>query len=109
MTITLPSVLQRFFEVSNQHNIAFILSCFSNEAVVTDEDQIFRGRAEIEDWVVNAIDKYQFQLEPLDMKNEDPGIIAVVQMAGHFEGSPITLDYYFIIDDNEKISCLSID
>jgi hypothetical protein len=38
--------------------------CFSDEAVVRDEEETLRGKEAFEDWVVKTIEKYKFQFKP---------------------------------------------
>ena len=105
--IELPAVLQTYVDSSNRHDVQAILSCFSNDAIVQDEAHEYRGRKEIEDWIATTIEKYKFQIKPLNVSNADVETVVAVEVSGTFPGSPITLDYRFTIT-GDKISSLTI-
>ena len=108
ISVELPAIIQRYIDASNRHDTASILACFADDAVVSDEHQTLRGRAAIEDWIATTIAKYKFQFRPLGMKSDDTCIIVTIEVAGTFDGSPVTLDYRFVIE-NDQIVSLQID
>ena len=67
-----------------------ILACFSNNAVVRDEQETFDGKQAIEGWIMKTIEKYKFQFKPLRIQVDDPEVVAAVQVSGTFDGSPVT-------------------
>ena len=85
-----------------------ILACFADNAVVRDENATHRGKIQIEHWVQETIDKYKFHLKPLRAEKRGTETVVNIEVSGTFPGSPITLDYHFIVA-NEKISSLTID
>ena len=108
MTIKLPGIIKKYVDASNEHAVKSILSCFSDEALVRDEREEHRGKKSIEGWLVKTIEKYKFQFKPLSVKDDDMAIVVAVEVSGTFDGSPVTLDYHFTIE-NEKISSLTIE
>jgi hypothetical protein len=57
MKLELPPIIQKYVEASNQHDVKSILACFSDDAVIRDEEETLRGKEAIEDWVVKTIAK----------------------------------------------------
>jgi ketosteroid isomerase-like protein len=108
MTIKLPHIIQSYVDSSNQHDVQSILSSFSDDAVVRDEGETLRGRKAIEEWITRTIQKYKFHFKPLGIKQDSAEIVAAVEVSGTFDGSPVTLDYRFMIE-SDKIRSLSID
>jgi ketosteroid isomerase-like protein len=104
----LPPLIQNYIAASNAHDVKSILACFSDDAVVRDENAAHRGKIEIEHWITTTIEKYKFQFKPLGASNGDVEPIVTVEVSGTFPGSPVTLAYHFKID-NDSISSLSID
>src|SRR5216117_2319027 len=102
MTLKLPGIIKKYVDASNEHDVKSILSCFSDDALVHDEGEELHGKKSIEGWIVKTIKKYKFQFKPLDIKGEDTEIVVAVEVSGTFNGSPVTLDYHFIIE-NDKI------
>ena len=92
---------------SNKYDVQSILSCFSDDAFVHDEGKEFRGKKTIEGWIVKTIEKYKFHFEPLTIKDDNVEVIVAVEVSGTFDGSPVTLDYHFAIE-NDKISSLAV-
>lgn len=108
MNLDLPEIIQKYVEASNQHDVESVLACFSDDAVVHDEGETLRGKKAIEGWIAKTIKKYKFQLKPLGVKDERPQIVIAIEVSGTFPGSPVTLDYHFVIEE-EKILSLTID
>ena len=108
MTIKLPRIINDYVNASNAHDAKSILSCFSDDAVVRDERNDFRGKKMIEDWITKTIEKYKFQFKPISIKDDNAGVVVTVEVSGTFDGSPITLDYQFTIE-GDKILSLTID
>lgn len=108
MNLDLAGIIQKYVEASNQHDVKSVLTCFSDDAVVHDEGETLRGNKAIEGWIAKTIEKYKFQLKPLSVKDERPQIIIAIEVSGTFPGSPVTLDYRFVIE-KDKILSLTID
>jgi ketosteroid isomerase-like protein len=104
MTIKLPRILEKYVDASNKHDVQSILSCFSDDAIVRDEKEEHRGKKAIEDWIVKTIKKYKFQFKPLSVKDQDAEVVVAVEVSGTFDGSPVTLDYHFIIEHGKILS-----
>jgi len=107
MAIKLPGIIEKYVDASNEHDVKSILACFSDDAVVRDERQEHSGKKSIEAWIVNTIEKYKFQFTPLGIKDHDEDVVVTVDVSGAFDGSPVTLDYHFTIE-NDKILALAI-
>ena len=108
MAIRLPRIIEKYVDASNKHQVKSILSCFSDDAVVHDEGETLHGEKAIEGWIAETIEKYKFQFKPLSIKDDDSEVVVAVEVSGTFDGSPVTLDYHFTIE-NDKISSLTID
>jgi hypothetical protein len=44
MNLELPPIIQKYVEASNQHDVKSILACFSDDAVVRDEEETLRRK-----------------------------------------------------------------
>src|SRR3954466_500868 len=108
MSAALPRLIQDYIDASNTHEVQSILACFADDAMVHDENTTHRGKIDIERWLGTTIEKYRFQFKPLSAEARDNETIVPVQVSGAFPGSPITLDYHFIVA-HEKIVLLIID
>ena len=104
MTIKLPPVIKNYIDASNKHDVQSILSCFSDDAIVRDEGKELRGKEAIEGWIVQTIEKYKFHFEPLSIQRDDVEVVVAVEVSGTFDGSPVSLDYHFVIENDQILS-----
>jgi ketosteroid isomerase-like protein len=107
IAIEVPHIIKKYIGASNQHDVKSILSCFSDDALVHDEGAELHGKKSIEGWIVKTIEKYKFQFKPLSVKDHDAEVVVAVEVSGTFDGSPVTLDYHFTIE-NDKILSLAV-
>jgi hypothetical protein len=108
MSMNLPSIIQKYIDASNAHDVKAILGCFADDAIVRDENDARSGKSEIERWLTTTIEKYNFQFKSLSSQERDNETVVSVEIAGTFPGSPISLDYHFTITGG-KIASLTID
>jgi ketosteroid isomerase-like protein len=101
-------LIQRYVDASNAHDVKSILGCFTDDAVVCDENATHHGKIDIERWISTTIEKYKFQFKPLSSRERGNESIVRVEVSGTFPGSPISLDYHSTIA-NDKIASLTID
>ena len=108
MSIDLPPIIEKYIDASNAHDVKSILACFTDDAVVRDENKKHRGKIDIERWLTTTIEKYKFQFKPLSSQEQDNETVVSIELSGTFPGSPISLDYHFTMA-NDKIALLTID
>jgi len=91
-----PEVITRYFTVAAEGNIDALLSCFREDAEVTDEGQTYRGRDAIRRWREAATSKYSYTVEVIDSEavGED-GHVVTSELEGDFPGSPAQLKFRF--------------
>ena len=106
--MNLPRVVSIYIDASNAHDVEAIVDCFTDDAIVRDENAMRHGSTEIRRWATETIEKYKFQLKPLSADEREGETILSMEVSGSFPGSPITLDYHFTIA-NDKIESLIID
>lgn len=107
MTIELPESIKQYFSAGNTTNLQGLRDCFTKDAVVFDEGGAFRGLAAIAAWFSQAKQKYQFSVTPLSLATKDQHQLVLATVSGNFPGSPIQLQYAFLLHDN-KIQSLQI-
>jgi SnoaL-like domain len=108
MSMNLPPIIQKYIDASNAHDVGSILACFADDAIVRDENETRSGKHEIERWLTTTIQKYNFRSKPLGSHERDNETVVSVEISGTFPGSPISLDYHFVIGSG-KIALLTID
>lgn len=107
MSVKLPSIIAEFVQAKNDFQVEAILACLADEAVVEDEGQKLRGTAAIRSWLERTHEQYDDRLEVIGLRSDGSRHIVTAQVSGNFDGSPVPLDFDFLIAAG-KISALSI-
>ena len=107
MKTQIPEIIETYFRASNANDVEKLVSCFSADAVVTDENETHRGTAAIKGWSVKVRTKYEFKTEVLRAVEKPNAIVVTAKLSGTFPGSPVDLDFKFTLKENQ-ISSLEI-
>jgi hypothetical protein len=107
MTLNLPPPLAAMVAAHNAHDSAAFTECFSEDAVVRDEGQMYFGKPAVQTWFEDVSRKYSpiFQVTSVSVIDGEPVLTGSV--SGEFPGSPIELRYYTGLEDG-KIVALKI-
>jgi len=105
--MNLPSPIASFLHAFNANDTDALLAPFTPDALVTDEEEEYRGTAEIKGWFATVNAKYQPSVEATDLADNGREIVVTTQVSGTFAGSPIQLHYHFTLKDG-RIAALSI-
>lgn len=105
-TMKLPTTIAKYVEASNSGDTSATVELFSESAVVHDDGEEFTGLQAIEAWIAESTRKYQAQLVPLALEESGDHLVLRGQVSGNFPGSPIELDFDFVLTD-DKITFLA--
>ncbi|MDR3023488.1 nuclear transport factor 2 family protein [Chryseobacterium sp.] len=97
----LPKVVANLVEAQNNYDSVAYANCFSETATVFDENKIYKGRIEIQNWISDANKKYKTVKKPINFVTNATESILSVEVSGEFEGSPVVLYYHFKIAEGE--------
>jgi hypothetical protein len=103
----LPKIIADLLAAQDKFDSKAFAENFSDEAVVHDERQTYRGKKEIQQWNELTNAKYKTKYEPLEISTEGKKITMLAKVSGTFDGSPITLSYHFETNGG-KITSLKI-
>ncbi len=106
MTLEMPKTVARYFQ-ADQASGAAVANCFTEDAVVKDEGNTYRGLAAIRRWKDEASAKYTYTCEPLQSESQNDNVVVTCRLEGNFPGSPTTLRYFFTLE-SEQIAALTI-
>ncbi|MBS7231219.1 nuclear transport factor 2 family protein [Flavobacterium psychroterrae] len=104
--MNLPNIILDLIAAQSNFDSKAYAKCFSESALVFDENETHKGQNEIKKWNEKTNEMYQTQLEVLDFLIADTTIVKT-KVSGNFEGSPIILKYHFELKDG-KIDSLKI-
>jgi ketosteroid isomerase-like protein len=112
MTISLPTVISDYLAASDRRDLDALVACFTDDAVVLDEDQEWRGRAGIRQWREKVANAYQYTVEVRGAANQ--GSVDGVQrhdvhtrLEGNFPGGTVDLTFRFGLRD-DRIATVQI-
>ena len=97
-----------FVKAKNDRDTTAVVTCFADDAVVHDEGQEMRGLVAIKEWSEKSFRKYQYTIEPTNLREEGDKTVLTATLTGNFPGSPVSLDFNFTIR-GDKIIALLID
>jgi hypothetical protein len=103
----MPDVIDAYIQTSNSRDADRFGSLFSQDAIVHDEGQEYRGVVAIKRRLASTVKKYAFTLTPIDFSIEKHETVLRVKMEGDFPGSPLTVRFRFVLRE-DKIARLDI-
>ncbi|SHJ67372.1 nuclear transport factor 2 family protein [Propionispora hippei] len=101
-------IIESFLKEKNNFDSAAFVACFADDAVVHDEGQELLGPAAIKRWIEASNAKYQDTIAAERIVEADNETILTALVTGIFEGSPVFLNFHFVIRKG-KISRLRIE
>ena len=107
MPVELQPPISTYFEARNAHDAAATAALFTEDGRVHDERNDHRGREAIQGWAAETSSQYQMTQTPKEKREEDGATVVRAQVAGTFPGSPIELDFWFVVE-GERIKELRI-
>ncbi len=99
MTNQLPQPVERYFAGKNAGDFTAALAAFSEQAVVTDESKTYATKAAIRAWMEETSRKYRDRTEVNTLVADGEVTRVTALVSGDFPGSPIALQFRFVLDD----------
>ncbi|WP_224996869.1 nuclear transport factor 2 family protein [Cesiribacter sp. SM1] len=106
-TLNLPNEVSDLVKAQVSHNSTAFANCFSETAIVFDEDKTHKGKVEIQHWIDKANKRFSTMMKPLEYTHREPAGILLAEVSGTFEESPLIMNFIFVFRD-EKIQSLKI-
>jgi hypothetical protein len=107
MSIHLPRPIDLYVEAENSGGVEQLSECFALDATVRDEGHTYKGLAAIKEWKAETKKKYNHTVSPLEVAHRDAKTILKAKLSGNFPGSPVILEFSFVLEDG-KIASLEI-
>jgi ketosteroid isomerase-like protein len=105
-SISLPPPVAAYF-AADTTDVDRVVRCFTESAVVVDEQPEHRGHLAIARWKADATAKYHYSSVPIAVDLAGPTAIVTARVAGDFPGSPVELRYRFALE-GDRIARLEI-
>ena len=100
----LPKPIALYIAAENSGDANLFDQCFAEDAVVRDEGKTIEGLAAIKKWKAETKTKYQHTIEALSSIQKDDKTIVTNRLTGNFPGSPIELEFVFMLDRDKIVS-----
>ncbi len=111
MTRELHQPIEAFIQATNNHNTDGFLATLTDDALITDEGQNYRGLAAIKEWSDERYIGANVALQVSDVIDRNGKSIVTLQVDGDFDKTglpdPFYMDFHFTLDQN-KICLLNI-
>ena len=107
MSVQLPAPVERYVQIANSGTTETVSECFAPDATVYDEGQTYEGVAAIKNWMAATKKKYGHTVAPLELAERGGQSVLKARLAGNFPGSPITVNFSFVLAGG-KICSLEI-
>ena len=91
-----PYVITRYFEADARRGIDAIMAVFTDDAVVIDEGQTWRGIGKIREWRQGPASRYQYTTEVFEVRGSgEDEYLVVGRLEGNFPGGSAELRWRF--------------
>ena len=108
MSTTAPELISRYFAADARRDTDALVALFTDDAVVVDEGQTWRGTSEIRGWRYGPASAFQYTTEVLKVEAAGGGnYVARVHLEGNFPGGTADLQFRFTVD-GDRIRRLEI-
>jgi len=97
MSIRLPASIELYIQIENSSALEGVPECFAPDAIVHDEGQTYEGLNAIKNWMTATKKKYGHTITPLDLIEVDDQTVLRARLAGNFPGSPVTVNFRFVL------------
>lgn len=104
MSVHLPPPVDLYVEIENSGDIEALSECFAFNATVRDEGHTYEGLAAIKEWKADTKKKYNHTVAPLAVAHRDGKTVLKAKLTGNFPGSPLTLEFSFLLKDGKIVS-----
>ena len=112
MSTALPTIISDYMTASDSGNLDAIVACFTDDAVVVDENQEWTGRPRIREWRNRVATAYEYTVEVRGAATQ--ASVDGVQrhdvhthLEGNFPGGTVDLTFRFGLRD-DHIATLQI-
>jgi hypothetical protein len=104
MTNSLPTIISDYMAASDAANLDAVVACFTDDAVVADENDEWRGRPRIREWRERVATAYKYTVDVLDVipRGEVDGLErhdVYTHLEGNFPGGTVDLTNRFGLRD----------
>jgi ketosteroid isomerase-like protein len=98
----ISTLIQAYVDATNAQDPNAVAALFRADASVHDEGGVHSGTEAIRAWAADTMDRYQSKMRP-ETYTADRAILTA-EVSGTFDGSPIWLDFEFVLEEGQIAS-----
>ncbi|WP_030483500.1 nuclear transport factor 2 family protein [Nocardioides aequoreus] len=96
----LPTTIRAFLAAHTAREASAALRCLTEDVVVTDQGETFRGTEQVRDFLLHAGSEFTYTTQLVAARRlDDIHWVAVLHLEGDFPGGVADLDYRFTLTD----------
>lgn len=92
-------MLNDFFGAANACDVNKFTAFFASDAAVSDEHKTHQGHDKIASWLRQVTEDYQCQHTLKSFVEDGHQVVAMAEVRGNFDGSPLLFQYDFTLND----------
>ena len=105
----LPRTIADYLTAHRTRDADTAITCFTNDAAVTDDGKTYHGTAGIRTWLARSSGEYTYTIELIGAeKTDDEHYTAINHLEGDFPGGVVDLHFQFTLRDG-RIARLVIE
>ena len=104
MSIQLPPPVDLYIQLENAGDTERLSECFAPNAIIRDEGRTYEGLAAIKAWKAETKKKYHHTVTPLAVAQQKGKTVLKAQLTGNFPGSPVTVNFAFVLEAGKILS-----
>ena len=104
MSLPLPPPVDLYVKIENSGDVEALSECFASDATVRDEGHTYQGLPAIRAWKADTKKKYNHTVAPLEVAHRDGKTVLKAKLTGNFPGSPVTLEFSFVLAHGKIVS-----
>jgi len=105
----LPRTIASYLTAHRTRDADTAITCFTNDAAVTDDGKTYHGTADIRTWLDRSASEYTYTIELIGAeKIDDEHYTAINHLEGDFPGGTVDLHFRFTLRDG-RIARLVIE
>ncbi|QUQ68580.1 nuclear transport factor 2 family protein [Kutzneria sp. CA-103260] len=99
-TRELPQVITDYLAAHQARDLDPAIAGYTEDAVVVDEGNTYRGKRAIRDWLARSASEYTYTIELVAAQRvDDEHYVAVHHLEGDFPGGVVDLRFQFTLRD----------
>ena len=104
MSIQLPPPVDLYIQLENAGNTERLSECFAPNTIIRDEGRTYEGLAAIKAWKAERKKQYHHTVTPLAVAQQHGKTVLKAQLTGTFPGSPVTVNFAFVLEAGKILS-----